>query len=500
MRDTGNVRSNPSEILGVATRSSNEVGAAEITKVMRIFLWQKKCFRYKCRVPAEPMSAEAEERGLRHQLSAGQMAMVAVGGSIGTGLLLGSAAALEIAGPGVILSFILAAFITLTVTLALGELSSMHPAAGSFGVYGDLYLNQWAGFIARAGYWAAISISIGAELVASATYLTYWFPSVPALFWVLLFSVLLVLINLRSVGNYARFEYWFAMIKVATIAAFVLLGAGLLLSGRVTPQYTTHGGFLPRGALAPLLAMGFALYTFGGIEFVAITTGESRSAQEIPRAIKMTFAVLASVYLGAIIILVGVMPWNRAGVTESPFVTVFRHAHIPAASHIMTFVILTAALSGANGALYAASRVLFSLARTGWAPAALGRLSASGSPRPALLASSYGIVVALVLEKWAPKSAFVSILGAALVGMLLAWLVSLAAHVSFRRQVSPSHLAMLPMRSPLGAWGSALGFVLIIVALLETGWASHLTLISGAVYMIVLTAAYFLLKKNPRPM
>ena len=115
--------------------------------------------------------------------------MVAVGGSIGTGLLLGSAAALEIAGPGVILSFFLAAFITLTVTLALGELSSMHPAAGSFGVYGDLYLNQWAGFIARAGYWVAISISIGAELVASATYLAYWFPSVPALFWVVVFSV-----------------------------------------------------------------------------------------------------------------------------------------------------------------------------------------------------------------------------------------------------------------------------------------------------------------------
>ncbi len=442
------------------------------------------------------MPEEVKEHGLRHQLGAGQMAMVAVGGSIGTGLLLGSAAALEIAGPGVIVSFVLAAFITLTVTMALGELSSAHPAAGSFGVYGDLYLNQWAGFIARAGYWVAISISIGAELVASATYLAYWFPSVPALFWVVIFSVALLLINLRSVGDYARFEYWFAMIKVATIAAFIVLGAGLLLSGRVQPEYTAHGGFFPRGSLAPLLAMGFALYTFGGLEFVAITTGESRSPQEIPRAIKLTFAVLASVYLGAIVVLVGVMPWNRAGVTESPFVTVFRHAHIPAASHIMTFVILTAALSGANGALYAASRVLFSLARTGWAPAGLGKLNASGSPKLALLASSYGIVVALVLEKWAPKDAFVSILGAALVGMLLAWLVSLAAHVSFRQKLRPEQLAALPMRSPLGAWGSALGFALILVAILETSWHSRVTLISIAVYMVVLTAAYFLLRKK----
>jgi amino acid transporter, AAT family len=447
------------------------------------------------------MSADEKsdrEQGLHHQLSAGQMAMVAVGGSIGTGLLLGSAAALEIAGPAVILSFALAASINLTVTMALGELASTHPAAGSFGVYGDLYLNQWAGFIARAGYWAAISISIGAELVASATYLAYWFPFVPSLVWVVIFSVLLLLVNLRSVGNYGRFEYWFAMIKVATILAFVLLGAGLLLTGRVAPQYTAQGGFFPRGPWAPLLAMGFAMYTFGGVEFVAITTGESRSASEIPRAIKLTFAILTSVYLGAIVVLVGVMPWNRAGVTESPFVTVFRNAHIPAATHIMTFVILTAALSGANAALYAASRILFSLARTGWAPEVLGRLNRSGSPRLALLASSYGILVALVLEKWAPKNAFVSILGAALVGMLLSWLVSLAAHIRFRQTLSPSQLAALPLRSPLGAWGSGLGFVLILVALLQTGWHSQLTLISGAVYMVVLTAAYFLMKRKPQ--
>src|SRR5713226_2185408 len=182
-------------------------------------------FWYTCRMPAADKADQ--EKGLRHQLGAGQMAMIAVGGSIGTGLLLGSAAALEIAGPGVILSFALAALITLTVTMALGELSSVHPGAGSFGLYGDLYLNQWAGFIARAGYWAAIAVSIGAELVASATYMAYWFPSVPALLWVVGFSILLLLVNLRSVGNYGRFEYWFAMIKVVTIAVFIIIGAGL---------------------------------------------------------------------------------------------------------------------------------------------------------------------------------------------------------------------------------------------------------------------------------
>jgi len=435
-----------------------------------------------------------QEDGLRHQLSAGQMAMVAVGGSIGTGLLLGSAASMEVAGPGVILSYGMAAFICFTVTMALGELASVHPAAGSFGVYGDIYLNEWAGFIARAGYWVAIATSIGAELVAAATYMHHWLPRFPALLWVIVFSAVLLLVNNLSVGNYGQFEYWFAMIKVVTILAFVLLGAALLLSGRVAPQYTNHGGFLPNGAVAPLLALGFAIYTFGGIEMVAITTGESHDAREIPRAILTTFATLCVVYLGAIIVLVGVMPWNRAGVTESPFVTVFRSVNIAGAANIMNFVVLTAALSGANAALYVSARMLFSLARSGWAPPVFGRLNSAGSPRWALLASSYGIIVALVLEKWAPQSAFVSILGGVLVGLLLSWLVSLAAHVRFRQLRSPLEIQALPLRSPLGTWGSIFGFLMIIAAILETN--SRVALGSGAVFIIVLTAAYFLLKKQ----
>ena len=437
-----------------------------------------------------------QESGLRHQLSAGQMAMVAVGGSIGVGLLLGSAAAMEIAGPAVILSFVLAGFISWTVTMALGELSSLHPGAGSFGLYADLYLNPWAGFISRAGYWVAISVSVGANLVASATYMRYWFPTVPALVWVALFSLVLIVINLRSVGDYGRFEFWFAMVKLATMAMFIVIGAALLTDGRVAAQYTAQGGFFPKGAFAPLLAMTFALYTFGGIEMVAITTGESRSPSEIPRAVKLTFITLAVVYLGAIVVLVGVMPWNRVGVTESPFVTVFRTVGIPAASSLMSFVILTAALSGANANLYSASRMLFSLARGGWAPAALGRLNAAGSPQFALVASSYGIIVAVVLEMWVPGNAFVYILSGALFGLMLSWLVSLAAHVACRRQMSSDQVKALVMRSPVGAWGSILGLTLVTAAILKTWWDSRVSLISGVSALLLLTVAYMFLRSR----
>jgi AAT family amino acid transporter len=424
------------------------------------------------------------------------MTMVAVGGAISTGLFLGSAAALEMAGPSVILSYVVAAFIAYTVTMALGELASMHPAAGSFGVYGELYLNQYLGFLCRAGYWAAIAFIVGADLVASATYMAYWFPSVPGVVWVFLFSILLLLVNLRSVLSFGRFEFWFSMIKFATIVAFILAGSALLLSGRVAPHYTTQGGFFPKGPIAPLLAVFFAIFAFGGVEMLAVTTGESRSSKDIPRAAHLTFFLLATVYLGAVIVLVGVIPWNHVGMSESPFVSVLRLAKVPAAAFFMNFVVLTAALSGANAKLYVASRLLFSMGRSGWAPASMGKLNANGSPRLALLASSYGIVSALIIENWAPKGAFLYIMGAAFAGLMLSWVVSLAAHVSFRSRLTPQQVAGLPMRSPLGMWGSIIGFVLVSAAIIHTLRTSRINQLGGLLFLVGLTIAYVVLKRS----
>jgi len=444
--------------------------------------------------PLQSKQLQAHEEGLQHQLSAGQMAMVAVGGSIGTGLLLGSGAAMEIAGPAAILSFVAAAFINWTVAMALGELACAHPAAGSFGVYGDLYLNSYAGFMARAGYWIGLALAIGAEMVAASTYMSAWFPSVRPSFWIVLFGALLLVTNLRSVGSYGRFEFWFSMIKLTTILAFILIGTFLLASGRVVPQYTAHGGFFPKGLWSPLIALTYALYSFGGVEMVAVTTGESRSAKETPRAVWLTFLTLAFVYVAAMTILLGVMPWNHAGVAESPFVTTFRTVRIPHASGIMNFVVLTAALSGANATLYVAARMVFSLARTGWAPASLGRLNHEGSPQNAVLHSCFGILFALALVLWFPENAFRYILGAAFTGMILSWLVSLAAHIAFRRTRGPEDLTSLPLRSPLGIWGSMIGLICVIGALLQTWLYPLINLASGLACIGVLTIAYFVLR------
>jgi L-asparagine transporter-like permease len=425
------------------------------------------------------------------------MAMLAVGGSIGTGLLLGSGAAIRIAGPAVILSYVIGASIAFTVTMALGEMASTHPAAGSFGLYAELYLNNWAGFVARYGYWFAIVIAVGAELVAAATYMRIWFPAVAPVIWIVVFAILLLLINLRPVGNYGAFEYWFAMVKVITIAIFIAIGAALLLSKRVPAQYSVSGGLFPHGTASPLLAVSFALFSFLGLEFVAIASGEAQSAVAVARATRIMFALLCVLYIGATAVLVGVMPWMQAGVAQSPFVTVFRIAGVPAASLLMNVVVLTAALSGANANIFAAGRMLFSLARSGYAPQALGKLSAAGSPHVALSLSAFGILIAIVTQQYAPEAAYLYIIGASLFGGMLAWWITLAAHISFRRRLSADQLANVPLRAPGGQWLSAIGFVALLAAVGSTGLVpeTRITVISGPFYLLLLSVAYLFARR-----
>lgn len=436
---------------------------------------------------------------LRRELSAGQIAMVAIGGSIGTGLLLGSGAAVQVAGPGIIVSYAMGALIAFAVAMALGEMSSLHPAAGSFGVYADTYLNQWAGFVSRYGYWFAVVIAVSAELVAAATYMRYWFPAIPSVLWIAGFAAVLLFINSRAVHDFGSFEYWFAMIKVVVIAAFIFVGAGLLFGGKVESHYVSDGGFLPRGAAAPFLALSFVLFNYLGTEMVAISSGEARSTRDIVRATYIVFGVLTFVYLCASAVLVGVVPWNAVGIAQSPFVTVFQVAHIPAIPHIMNFVVLTAALSGANASLYVASRMLYSLAESGFAPASLSELSTQGSPRNALLVSASGILIALIVQYITPENAFLYIIGCSLMGGMLAWCVALASHVAMRRKMSTEELERLPMRAPAGATGSAIAFIAIVAAIVSTWWVpqARIAIVSAGPYLLVLSFFYFLMRKQP---
>jgi len=231
---------------------------------------------------------------------------------------------------------------------------------------------------------------------------------------------------------------------------------------------------------------------------VAVSSGEGRSAAEVGRATRLAFGTLAFIYIGAMAVLVGVMPWKSAGVAESPFVTIFSAAGVRAAGSIMNFVVLTAALSGANALLYVTSRMLFSLARSGYAPRQFGALNRQGVPMAALMASMMGIVLAIGVQLLAPEHAYLYIINAALVGGMFAWLVSLLAHVRFRAKISHDQLVALGLRSPLGAAGSIAGFIAIIAAVTCTWWVqqSRVAAKSAVLYLLFLSAGYWLVRKR----
>jgi L-asparagine transporter-like permease len=450
-----------------------------------------------------PGSIEQSEQ-LSRQLTSRQVGMIAIGGAIGTGLFLGSSLAVHTAGPGVILSYVIGAAITLLFMGALSEMAVAHPTAGSFGVYAEIYLNPWAGFTVRYTYWAAQCIAIGGEATAIAIYCQWWFPNTPKWLWILGFSCALLYINARSVGSFGSFEYWFAMIKVVAIVLFIVFGASLLMGLGPRPaigfsNLAAHGGFLATGWRGVWMAMVFVIFSYLGTEVVAVTAGEARQPEiEAPRAMRTMVARLIVFYLGAIFVLICIVPWRQiqpgADVTASPFVKVFQLIGVPAAAHIVNFVVITAAASSMNCNLYLVSRMMFSLARGGYAPAVFGGVSSRGIPLPALLVSAASLALAIVIALLYPDGAYVYLFGVSLFGGLYVWLMIFVTHLFFRPKWEAAGRPRLPVRMIGYPYTSVLGAAAIAAILATTWWVEgmRVTLIAGLPWLGLLTAAYFL--------
>jgi L-asparagine transporter-like permease len=295
------------------------------------------------------------------------------------------------------------------------------------------------------------------------------------------------------------------MLKVVTIVLFLILGAALLL-GIGFPRlggsnYVAHGGFLPNGWTGVGLGVAMAVFSYLGLEIVALTSGEAKDpAVALPRAMRWTLARLGIFYIGGLAVVVGVVPWKQVGLGESPFVRVFEAAGIPAAAGVMNFVVLTAALSSVNCNLYLTARMLFSLARGGYAPAALGRLSKRGTPIVALLASSVGMIAALFLEHWYQGGAYVYMLGTAFFGGIFVWLMIFVTHLAFRRRTAS--WPQPPVRfAPRGPWSSLLGGIALGAVLVSTWWVPGLriTLTAGLPWLLFISLCYLVWRKtHPR--
>lgn len=450
---------------------------------------------------AAPAEAVEREAGLRRKLTSGQLAMIGLGSTIGTGLFLGSAISVKLAGPAVILSFVGAACIAVTMMWALAEMAAAHPAAGSFGLYAEMYLHPWAGFAVRLTYWFCLMVVIGSEVVAASIYTSFWFPATPSWVWIGLFSLVILYVNTMSVGNLGTFEYVLSLFKVLIIVIFLILGTALL-TGVGFPKigfanYTAHGGFLPNGWKGVGLGVILGLFSFFGIEVVGSTAGEAADPKAaVPKALLRTLSALALFYVVGLALVVGIVPWQQIGLGESPFVRVLKTVGIPGASHIMNLAVLTAALSSAVANLYFGARLAFSLARGGYLPAILGQLSKKGMPVIAVLASAGGMAAALVLSKYFKDSLFVFMIGLSTFGALFAWLITLLTHLAFRRFHKRQGKPYLQL-GPAGPWASLAGFCGVVAVLASTWWVPEfrITLLAGVPWLAFITVCYFVWRR-----
>ncbi|HET9389138.1 MAG TPA: amino acid permease [Steroidobacteraceae bacterium] len=446
------------------------------------------------------------EQGLHRGLTKAQIVMIGLGGAIGTGLFMGSGLAIGYAGPAVILSYALAGFVAIVMVFSLSEMAVVHPTAGSFGTYAETYLNPWAGFVVRYTYWVAQVIAIGGEAVAAGLYMQFWFPGVPVWMWSLGFCVVLLYFNSRSVNNFGTVEFWFALIKVTAIVLFIVLGSATIL-GWGMPAVGFHnltglpGGFLPKGVGGLWMAVIVGVFSFNGIEVIAVTSGEAQNPQvAIPAALRTMMLRLFLFYVLALTIIVTTVPWTATGVkvvAQSPFVSVFQYSGIAHAAGIMNFVVISAALSSMNTNVYLCARMLFSLSRGTYAPQALGTLSRNGSPVAAILTSGACILVSAGVSFFTPN-AYAYLLSVALFDAMLVWIFILVSHLSFRRH---HDARTLPVRMPLFPWMQYLGLAMLAAILITMGLDSNMyySWVCGIPWLALVSGGYFLWKARHRP-
>ena len=435
------------------------------------------------------------ENGLDRRLSTGQLSMLAIGGAIGTGLFLGSGLAIGFAGPSVLLSYAIGALITLLLMGCLAEMTVAHPTSGSFGAYAEHYIGPWAGFLVRYAYWASIVLAVGTEVTAIALYMRYWYPNVPSWLWIVGFSALLIAINALNVTIFGTVEYCFSTLKIAAIIAFLALGAYLIVaapkaSGFTFANYTSHGGFFPKGLGGMWIAVIVAVFSYFSIEMIAVAAAEARDPQRaITRAFRATLFRLVFFYLMTLAVMLAIVPWDATG-SGSPFVKVMAATRVPFAAGVFNFVVLVAALSAMNSQLYIATRMMFSLSRAGYAPRRFGTLNATGVPLAALSLSTIGVALATLLDVLYPTAAFTLMLSISAFGAMFTWLMIFITHLFFRRCHAHETLSFRMWGYP---YATLAGAGLMIAVLVTTFFTPEfrMTLLCGIPFLLLLAAIFF---------
>jgi amino acid transporter, AAT family len=412
-----------------------------------------------------------QEEGLERGLKDRHVQMIALGGAIGVGLFLGSGAAIDRAGPGLVIAYLLGGVAIFFMMRALGEMALHQPVAGSFTTYAERYVGPLAGFFTGWTYWIGWLVTGMAELTAAGIYVNYWW-DIPQWVPALVFLVGLYGVNLISVRLFGEFEFWFAIVKVMTIVGIILLGLAVLLFGfgdlggsASFSHLWDQGGFLPNGFGEVFLVLQIVMFAYFGVELVGVTAGEAANPEKtLPSAINKVILRILLFYVGALVIIMSLVAWNQLDPEGSPFVFVFDRIGIPAAAGIINFVVLTAALSSCNSGLFSTGRMLLTLSRFGQAPARFGRLSPRKVPANAMTVSAVVLLVGVVINYLIPEKAFAYITSVSTIAALWTWGIISLAHRGFRKAASEGRVDA-PTRFLMPGYPVANWFVLAFMAM-----------------------------------
>lgn len=446
----------------------------------------------------EQQHGETLKRGLKNR----HIQLIALGGAVGTGLFLGIAQTIKMAGPSVLLGYAIGGFIAFMIMRQLGEMVVEEPVAGSFSHFAYKYWGNFAGFASGWNYWVLYVLVAMAELTAVGIYIQYWWPDIPTWVSAAVFFLFINAINLTNVKVYGELEFWFSIIKVAAVVGMIVFGCWLLLSGHAGPEATVtniwaKGGFFPNGVTGLVMAMAVIMFSFGGLELVGITAAEADDPEKsIPKATNQVIYRILIFYIGSLAVLLSLYPWTKVVEGGSPFVMIFHDLGDSLVANALNVVILTAALSVYNSCVYSNSRMLYGLAKQGNGPKSLLKVDRRGVPYVALGLSALATAICVLINYLMPGEAFGLLMALVVSALVINWAMISLAHLKFRRKKDQQGVTtrFKAIFYPAGNWICLLFMIAILVIMAMTpGMAISVWLIP--VWLVILAIGYAIKNK-----
>ncbi|MDD0972737.1 amino acid permease [Pseudomonas fontis] len=449
----------------------------------------------------DEITPERLHRGLKNR----HIQLIALGGAIGTGLFLGIAQTIQLAGPSVLLGYAIAGMIAFFIMRQLGEMVVEEPVSGTFSHFAHRYWSEFAGFMSGWNYWVLYVLVGMAELTAVGIYIQYWWPGFPTWATAAVFFALINLINLSQVKVFGEMEFWFALIKVVAIVSMIGFGVYLLVSGTGGPEASVanlwqHGGFFPNGGTGLLMAMAVIMFSFGGLELVGITAAEADNPRHsIPRATNQVIYRILIFYIGALAVLLALYPWQKVVQGGSPFVMIFHALDSNLVATVLNLVVLTAALSVYNSCVYCNSRMLFGLATQGDAPKRLLKVNARGVPLAALGVSALATGLCVVINYLMPAEAFGLLMALVVSSLVINWGIISITHLKFRKakQAAGETTFYRSWGYPLTNY-ICLAFLALILVVMYLTPGIRISVMLIPVWLAVLAVAFWLKKKSSK--